>query len=47
MYKCMRYKVSRGVKNQRAIAKRSSQIMKYGQDIIIQNGEMYDIQNVK
>ena len=29
------------VNNQRAIAKRTSQIMKYGQDVIIQIGQMY------
>ena len=28
------------VKNQSVIAKRTSQIMKYGQDVIIQNGQM-------
>ena len=34
-------------KNQRAIAKKTSQIMKYGVDVIIQNGKMYNIQNGK
>ena len=32
---------------QRAIARRTSQIMKYGQDVIIQNEKMYIIQNGK
>ena len=40
MYKCMHYKdtCSRAheVKNQREIVKRTSQIMKFGQDVIIQ-----------
>ena len=31
-------------KNQRAIAKRTAQIMKYGQYVIIPNGRMYNIQ---
>ena len=37
------------VKNQRALAKRTSQIMKYGQDVIVQSGKMYrsNIQNGK
>ena len=35
------------VNNQHAIAKRTSQIMKYGEDVIIQIGQMYDIQNGK
>ena len=43
----MDYKVPHEVKNQRAIAKRTSKIMKYGQDVIIQNGQMYNIQNGK
>ena len=33
--------------NQRAIAKRTSQIMKYGQDVIIQIGKMYNIKHGK
>ena len=33
------------VKYRRAIAKRTSQITKYGQNVIIQNGKMYIIQN--
>ena len=32
------------VTNRRAIARRTSQIMKYGLDLIIQNEQMYDIQ---
>ena len=49
---CMHYKYissSRGqnYKNQCAIARRTSQIMKYGQDVMIQNGQMYNIQNEK
>ena len=40
MYICMYYKVPHEVINQRAIAKRTSQIMKYGQDVVIQNGQM-------
>ena len=40
-----RYKVPREVKHQHAIAKRTSQIMIYGQDVIIQIGKMYYIQN--
>ena len=40
MYKCMhnKDKIPRAheVKNQRVIAKRTSQIMKYGQDVLIQ-----------
>ena len=40
MYKCMHYNVhvprAHEVKNQRVIAKRTSQIMKYGQDVIVQ-----------
>ena len=39
MFKCMHYKdVPRGheVKNQHVIVKRTSQIMKYGQHVIIQ-----------
>ena len=48
MYKCMHYKdlhVPRAheVKNQRVIAKRTSQIMKYGQDVIIQKRTDDDI----
>ena len=35
--------VPRGVKIQRIIAKKTSQIMKYGQDVIIQNEQMYKI----
>ena len=35
------------VENQRAIARKTSQIMKYGQDIIIQNGQMYNNQDGK
>ena len=35
------------VNNKRAIAKRTSQIMKYGQDVIIQIGQMYNIINGK
>ena len=42
-----KYKVPHEVNNQRAIAKRTSQIMKYGQDVIIQIGQMYNIQNGK
>ena len=33
------------VKDQRSLAKRTSQIKKYGQDDMIQNGKMYYIQN--
>ena len=49
MFKCMHYKdtSSSEVKNQRAIVKRTSQIMKFGQDVIIKNGQMYNIQNRK
>ena len=40
MYKCMHYKDTNSSsswgQNQRVIAKRTSQIMKYGQDVIIQ-----------
>ena len=38
MYKCRHYKVPRAheVKNQRVMVKRTSLIMKYGQDVIIQ-----------
>ena len=32
--------VPHGVKNQCALAKRTSQIMKYGQDVVIQKGQM-------
>ena len=35
------------VNNQRAIAMRTSQIMKYGQNVIIQIGQLYNIQNGK
>ena len=35
------------VRYQRASAKRTSQIMKNGQDVIIQNGKMHYIQNGK
>ena len=49
MFKCIHYKdtSSSEVKNQRAIVKRTSQIMKFGQDVIIKNGQMYNIQNRK
>ena len=33
--------------NQRALAKRTSPIMKYGQDVAIQRGQMYNIPNGK
>ena len=36
MYRCMHVPRAHEVKNQRVIAKRTSQIMKYGQDVIIQ-----------
>ena len=50
MYKCMHIKkiqVPRPhvVKNQHVIAKRTSQIMKYGQDVIIQKWTDDNIQN--
>ena len=32
--------VPQAVKNQRALAKRTSQIMKYGQDVAFQKGQM-------
>ena len=32
------------VKNQRALVKRTSQIMKYGQDVAIKMGQMQNIQ---
>ena len=48
MCKCMHYKdnVPRAheVKNQRVVAKRTSQIMKYGQVVIIQKWTDDDIQ---
>ena len=48
IYACiMNIYVPNEVKYQRAIAKRTSQVMKYGQDVIIQNGKMYIIQNGK
>ena len=36
----MNIQVPHEVKNQHATAKRTSQIMKYGQDVIIQNGQI-------
>ena len=42
IYACiLNIQVPHEVKYQRAIAKRTSPIMKYGQDVIIQNGKMY------
>ena len=38
----IKIQVRHEVKNQRAIAERTSQIMKYAQDVIIQNGHMYN-----
>ena len=40
----IKIQVPHEVKNQRAIAKRTSQIMKYGQNVIIQNGQIKNIQ---
>ena len=44
MYACIiNIYVPNYVKYQRAFAKSISQIMKYGQDVVIQNGKMYII----
>ena len=41
MYACIiNIYVPREVKNLRALAKRTSRIMKYGQDVAIQKGQM-------
>ena len=48
IYACIiNIQVPHEVKNERAIAKRTSQIMKHGQNVIIQIGQMYNIQNGK
>ena len=48
IYACIKdIYVPHEVNNQRVIAKRTSQIMKYGQDVIIQIGQMYNNQNGK
>ena len=48
IYACIiNIQVPHEVNDQRAIAKRTSQIMKYGQDVSIQIGPMYNIQNGK
>ena len=39
-YICMHIYLHHEVKNQRALAKRTSRIMKYGQDVAIQKGQM-------
>ena len=42
-----KYTSSPSGQNELSIDKRTSQIMKYGQDVIIQNRQTYSIQNGK